>query len=698
MSKTNTTSEDSQNSSVDMDRIREMMGPLPDEGLAPPENKKDKKKSSKKKEGDPSLTTAAEEANEVLKAMSPDLGNATITKIDELPEGTEAGDIVEPTGPPPVESEPVEISPTPSTPPETSEEPEPPEGVDKDDAVSVKAVQDIVAHEGDEVLAAEDEKLETSETLKEPPKKGKLRNWLRGVWAKPGARWGIIGGIIFIVLAIILIPPSRYFILNNVGVRSSLSVKVIDNGTLQPLKNVEVSAAGVSALTDSEGVARLDHLKLGATTLIIEKRAFEEVRKPITVGWGSNPLGDFNLSAVGTQYSFVVTDYFSGKPIDKAEATSGEGNAIGDEEGKLVLTLDTAGKADDEPIEIHITAANYRSETVTIAAGNKEVQNVKMVTARKHAFVSKRSGNYDVYTIDADGKNEKKIVTGTGIERSDLALLPDKSGEYAAFVATRENVRNNDGYLLSTLYTINIKDGSLTKVDQSEQVQLIGWSDDGRISYVKIAAGASAANPKRNRLMSYSPSTGSTPKELYATNYFNDVLMIGNKIYYAPSADFQDPPKSGLFSVQPDGTAVTTIYDKPVWTIFRTSYDTLTLSAEGGWFGHKLGGTTVTPNSLAATYSRFYTDGPDGKTSAWIDERDGKGVLLNYDKATDKDATLLTKTGIKTPLYWLSPTLLVFRVSDSRETADFVMSVNGGDAKKITDVTDTKATERWFYY
>lgn len=664
------------NNEVDMERIKEMMGPLPDEGAPEVNSKKSKKRESKKQ--DATLASAAAEANEAIKAMSPDLGNAKIEKIADEEVLDAAGKPIT------AVDEPTDL-----------EEDNYLDAISEsgDDPVTEKAVDDIVAHEGDTVLEAEDEKLKAESEPEKPVKKGRFKAWIAAIWAKPAGKWGIIGGFVAILLAIALIPYSRYFILNSVGVRSTVSVTVKDNGTQLPLKNVQVTAAGVTAQTDDKGVAKLEHVKLGSATLIIEKRAFAVIKKPITIGWGSNPLGDFQISAIGTQYSFLVTDFLSGKPIEGAQASSGEGNALSDKEGKITLTLDVAGKSDSDQISVQISAENYRTDTVTIATSNKEAQAVKMVPDHKHVFISKRSGKYDVYTIDVDGKNEKRLVAGTGVERDDIALLTNKAGTLAALVATRENAKNSDGYLLSTLYSIDVSDGELTKIDQSEQIQLLGWSDEGRLGYIKIASGASAANPKRQRLMSFNGKDGST-KELASANYFNDEIMVGNKVYYAPSSDLGG--KAGFFVIGLDGSGLTTIYDKIIWNIYRTAYDSFSLDAAGTWLTHKIGSGGTTAGS-PATLSRMYVDSPDGKTSLWADERDGKGVLLTYDKAAAADKTLLTRSGLKNPVYWLSNTTLVFRVSDGKEIADYVYNTAGGEAKKIVDVTDAKTVQQWYY-
>lgn len=630
------------------------------------------------KKSDKSADNTVEEINESLKAMESELeGEETAIEAVEEPEAADPETKDEPE---PAETEPTEQDPL-------------------DDPETDKAIDDIVAEESDEVLAADDLEKKLEEVSQEE-ERGRLATWWAGVWGNSKWRWTLICGGIVILLVTILWPQSRYFVLNTAGIRSSLSVRVIDGGTMQPLKNVTVRAGGADAQTDSDGTARLEKVRLGNTTLQIEKRAFSPIDKKVTVGWGSNPLGEFRVSAVGTQYTFIIKDFLSGKPIEKAEAASGDGNAASDQDGKLVLTLDTAGQSDDSTIKVEISAGSYRTEQLEINVNNKEEQGVDMVPERKHAYVSKRTGNYDVYTAYADGKDEQRIVEGTGLERADIALVPHQKDGVAALVSTRERVMDANGYLLSTLYVVNTQNGELVKIDQSEQIKIVGWSDNGRLIYAKIAAGASGTDPKRHRLMSFNSKDFSDTKELASSNSFNDVLMAGGRIFFAPSNTFQESAHPAAYAINPDGTALQTILDKEVYTIVRSSFGTLDLSTAQSWYAYSLGSNeSAKPGGAPGSQmSRIYTDNPANDFSLWADNRDGKGVLVNYDERLKTEAVLTSRSGLKAPVYWLNDKYVIFRVSDSKETADYVLNTEGGEPRKITDVTDTTGAGRWYYY
>lgn len=567
-----------------------------------------------------------------------------------------------------------------------------------DDPETSQAIDDIIANDADQILGIEDAKKEAASPVIVPQKSGKKEkkdNFFKLWFATPLYR----NLTIIVVLALIgvaaAMPSSRYFVLNKSGVRASTSLKVLDEKTDLPLKNVEVSVSGVSAKTDADGNATISGIQLGAQNVVIKKPAFSEVSKTVVFGWGSNPLGEFSLTPVGTQYTFVLNDFVSGKPVQKGEVSYGESTANFNDKGEAVLTVPNVGESE---IEIQITSENYRTEKVKVSTDEKKTQNIQLVPAKKHIFVSKRSGKFDLYKAYIDGKNEEVLLAGSGIERQDsLAIAPHPSRDVVAFASSRENVRNQDGYLLTTLLIIDNESKEVTKVGQSERIQIVDWIGD-RLVYVKIAQGASEASSDRHRLMSYDISSN-TEKELASTNYFNDVLSVNGSIYYSPAL-YKVNGSVGLYKINADGTNKKTVFQKEVWNLFRTSYDKVSMSVGQDWYELALANDSLAKVGGAPTVlkSRVYVASPDAKQSVWIDERDGKSVLISYLSDTKADKVLQTQSGIKNPVRWLDNDHIVYRVSNGQETADYVLSLSGGEPKKIKDVTNTAGIDRWYYF
>lgn len=581
-----------------------------------------------------------------------------------------------------------------------TEEPELPDTYT--DKSTSDAVDEIVAEEGDELLAMQDadsvaaEEESSSKRSDKESLGSRARTLFLLMWHSRLVHW------VFLVLFLALVgtagalPVTRYYALNMAGVRSSASIKVIDQSTIQPLKNVQVQLGGQLVTTGVDGVARFSNLRLGPTLLSVQKTAFATVTERVTIGWGSNPLGDHGLKPTGNQYAFLVTDFLSGKPIAKAEASMDQADAIADDKGKLRLTLNhrTDGSA-----QVHITANGYRPQTVTLDFSDSKERTVKMVPSRKEVFISKRSGKYDVYKIDVDSTHEELVLAGTGAEQDNMALVPHTSDEVTALVSTRDNLRNKDGFLLSTLTMLNLTDNSKKTVAQSEQFQIVGWANE-RLVYVQIAAGTSAASPSRVRLMSYNYKTQEN-KQLASSNYFNDVMLVNGKIYYAPSSTYQPAGlQVAFYVISPDGGGKQTVLGQETWNAFRTAYDHIVLSVPNQWYDYTIG--SAAPAKLDAQpanlTSKIFVDSPDGKHSLWVDKRDGKGVLIVLDTATKTEKTLQTQSGLVLPVRWVSNNTLIYRIHTDQETADYVLNIDGGDPKKIIDVTNTSGVDKWYYY
>lgn len=562
-----------------------------------------------------------------------------------------------------------------------------------DDELLSRAVDDIVAEESDKLLAAED--AAAVAPTRSAEKSHRIRRFFSGWRHNPFARWITIGFVAAVVAAAALIPVSRYYILNALGVRSKASVVVIDQSTQQPLKNVQVTLGDVVAQTNESGEAFFEGLQLGPSVLALEKRAFAPIYHNVTIGWGSNPLGTYRMEPVGSQYVFTVKDYLSGKPVVSASATSEYADANADEEGRITLTLDEAENVD---IEVSISAPGYRTEKMTLDLAARQQNDVVLVSDQRHAFISRRAGTYDLYAIDVDGKNEKLVLPGTGSERPDMVVVPHPDNTVVALVSTRDNQRNKDGYLMSTLNIVNLNTSNVVKVTTSEQIQIVGWSGD-RLAYVQIAAGASAANPNRQRLMSFDYKQHDN-RQLASANYFNDVMTIGELIYYAGSSGSAYDAGGHFMSIKFDGSGQKTILPTQTWNAFRTDYNKLVLSTPDKWYDYTIDQAAVTelPGQPADSTSRFYTDSQDGNYSLWIDTRDGKGTLMVRDVEKQEEKPMLSGGGLGSPARWIDTKIIVYRVTTDKETADYVMSIEGGEPKKIVDVNATGGNDRWYYY
>ena len=560
-----------------------------------------------------------------------------------------------------------------------------------DDPATDKAVDDIIKEEGDALLAETDDKPPPVA----PKHQGRFRRLAAAWWHNRRARYGSAAGLALIIAAAMLVAPVRAAVLNFAGVRASAALTVVDASTNLPLKNVKVTLGAAAGTTDRAGHVSLSAVRLARQTLQIEKVAFGTLTRPETIRPGANNLGSVSLKPTGDQYRISLVDYVSGKPVTQAEATSGAASAIADRNGRITLTV--PGSPADH-LSVNLTAAGYRSQTVQLPTGSAAPLTVPLVVAQKEVFISKASGTYDVYKMDLDGQNRQLVLAGTGLETANMQLLMHATDPEAALVSSRDNIRDSDGYLLQALTLINIATNTPLVIDHSERIQLVNWLGN-KLVYVRIKAGASAGNAEREQLMSYDYRTAARTELAHANN-FNDVLTARGAVYYAASNNFGGG--SSLFGkVNPDGSGAQTLIAADTYNAFRNDAASLTVQASDGWYGYKLGSASagkLPAQPSSATVNRLYVENAAGSASAWIDNRDGQGVLSLHDNAANKDTVLTSATGLTYPVRWLTSDLLLYRVASPKETADYVVSVSGGPPRKVTDLTNVPGAGLWYYY
>ncbi len=512
----------------------------------------------------------------------------------------------------------------------------------------------------------------------------RFKSALRAWWRNPKKRYITIGSILGLLLLLAIVPATRAFLLNVVGVRTRVIVTVVDKGTALPMERAVVSVAGKTAKTDEAGRVELKRVRLGAQKLSVEKPGFAPYHKKVYLGVRVTDFGDVSLRPVGAQLSYVVTDFLSGKPIKDAEFISGQATTKSDEKGKALLTLESSQATG---ASVSVEAKGYRTEKLAAQQNAKATTALKLVPSAKAVYVSKKSGRYDVYKKYIDGKNEQVLLLGTGLENQSMRALVSPENTYVAVVSSREEKRNSQGYLLSTLTLVDIASGEAQTVAQAEQMTLLGWVDQ-MIVFQETSVGASAANPNRQKIFSYNTVTGDK-KQLASANYFNDYLVQGKDIYYTVSAT-DAAARETFVKVGADGTNRKPHYASDVWSLIRVDYKNFRLQTPAKWFNFNTDtvklAESVPPNELS---SRVYTDSQDGARSAWIDQRDNTGVVTMYEVGSGTDRQIASIKNAQGIVGWLNEQVLIVRVANYSEVADYAVSLQGGAPVKVADVSGT---------
>lgn len=546
-----------------------------------------------------------------------------------------------------------------------------------------QAVDQIVAREGDELLAMDDAGRDVGS--EEHTVFGGGGSLLGRLWRSRTVR--IVLGLMLIaaLTAAVTIPKIRYAILNQYGVRASASLTVTDISTQQPLAGVPVQLGTATVRTDANGTVRFAHARLGSQTLRLAQPGFAIVDQPVTLGWGSNPLGAFTLTPTGTQYTIRVQDYFSGKPLTAATATVDGASTLANKQGVIVLSL--APPAPGDVPAATIAASGYRSQTIALKQDGQPSAKVTLTPTGKDVFFAKENGTYNVYACDLDGQNQALLLAGTGSETaSSNAVAVDPASTEAAVVSLRNNQHDGSGTPLYSLTLVGLGGGGSQTIDGAEQIRLIDWQDTTLI-YELTMTSAPASNPARSRIVSFNYATN-VRVQLAAAGEFSVAMSGQGVVYYADSPN--DPNgQPGLFAVNPDDSGRQTVTGSPVLRALRADYNTLDIETAGGlWQTYMFGssdGLADGANPGAAT-DRFYAVSANGQRAAWIGPGAGNQPALSvYDVGTNKDSVLQTTGDVAYPLYWTGEDVLVYRVGGS-QTADYAVSIDGGAPHKIIDV------------
>lgn len=544
-----------------------------------------------------------------------------------------------------------------------------------------QAVDDIVRTDADEALPPEADTTAPPVVMKQSWP-GRLKQAYFKWWDNRVARYSTLGVLVALIATVAFVPVARTAALNLFGVRTSVSVTAIDATTALPLKNVVLSAGGSQVKTNSNGYAKLYGIKLGKQEVVLHKAGFADSKRMMTLGMRTIDLGEIQMKAVGTQYTFVLTDYFSGNPVKEVSISSGEATTKSDKTGKAVLTV---APSDDDKIAVVVEKQGYRTEKQGIAADTTKPTALKLVPEQKEVFISKESGKYDLYKMDLDGQHKEVLLAGTGLETPAVNVLVDPAGKRAALVSTRDDKRNKDGYLLSALTFVDIATGDSEVLEHAEQITLIGWRDTTLV-YQQTVAGVSAANAGRNKLMSYE-YTDSKRVQLASANYFNGTVLSGDKLYYAVSSI--DPSAQGSLSyINVDATNKKQLYSGEIWQLYRADYKTLKFQTPDKWYEYKIGNTAVAVSTQPASFTmRKYLDSPDGKISVWVDSRDANGALMAYSVADGKERQITMQRGLNEVVRWVNDNVVIYRTVATNEVVEYAMSMNGGETHRLSAVS-----------
>jgi hypothetical protein len=588
----------------------------------------------------------------------------------------------------------------------------PPEQVEASDPVEDKAVDDIMKHDGDEVLQVQDETAAKAVVMKQGPWE-RFKNFNRAWWNNPKKRWGTVAGIVVVLAVVFGLPFTRYNVLG-LAMKAPVTVQVVDSKSDEPVSGATVELAGKKALTDGEGKATLK-VNTGSKALKVTKSYYQGVNQSELVALsGSSNHFKAKVVAQGRQVKVKVVNKVTGKPVSGAQVKAGSATAKTNKDG--LATLVTPSSADTQDATVSLSGFNDAKVSV-VASGDLAKNTFQVVPAGKLYFLSNLSGSIDVVKTNLDGSDRKVVLAGTGEEdRSSTSLLASRNWKYLALLSKRSG--NN-----ASVYLIDTTNGDkLTTIDEGDaNFTLVGWSGD-RFIYRVERNTVQYWQSGKQAIKSFDPTSGKTllldqtagaggSIDNYINQYINYVFLMGDQVVYAKNwgATYNNWPQmtqkqAELDSIGADGSghkvAKTFSLDPSQLGQSGSIYVNLALYEPGALRIWYTGGDNtnfykfydyedgkVTDNE-SLTAAKFYDNAyathllsPSGSNSFWAEARDGKSALFVGDQ-DGKNPKQVASLSEYTSYGWFTDDYLLVSKGSSEL---YIMSKAGGKPQKITD-------------
>lgn len=564
--------------------------------------------------------------------------------------------------------------------PPTNDEPKPDPDLPKPDEAD-RVVDQIATEDETLGLNKEPDELAPEEPLVVEKEKGRLKRLLTNK-----KFWLIFGSVLILTLIFAwLITPSRIFVVNILGLRTDVNITTTtptDGGKSATLKNVAVAINGTSYKTNDQGKLSVK-IPYGQTQIVVTKAGYERTSKDVMLDFDpffylfggkkeDQAARDitFNLKNVGIPLSFTAKDWLTDQPITVGQFSVGDVVAKPDENGLVSLVVPPT---DAKTIKISAKFnGQYADRDVELSPTTLN-QKVSFAPIGKSYFVSKRTGQYVVYDMNLDGSNLAEVVPASPIETSAIAFSASPSGKFGVLASTRDGVYDQ-GILVQKLYVVDLQTKKLTPVDQAANFTIWDWSGDTVVYTAKAASGGQV-------LASVDAAAAKMTKLSSALNYTEVHVSLGSVVYLA------GPSNSKELRTVPVPGGTDKHLGNDISVLSQPNFDKFAFQlADGSWHEYNINTNQLKNISAPNSASRQFlaSTSADGQSRLAIDKNDSKLALISQPVAGGQNKNLYSGSGIKF-VRWVGNTI-VFSIVDATQSADYAISLSGGQPKKITDV------------
>jgi hypothetical protein len=519
------------------------------------------------------------------------------------------------------------------------------------------------------------------------------RHWYNFL-KRPKFWWSLFGLLVVTAIFAWLITPSRIWVLNTIGLRTELNMSTLvsaTEGTPPILKNALVTVNGQEYHTDDEGRLKIT-IPYGPTRIVISKQGYETITKdemfdydPFFYFAGGQQADEqlrnqsIFMKSVGVEVTFIAKDWLSGQPVTAGHFSVGDVVTSPGSKGEVHLVL-PATDAKTVQVKAAFGGTGYADATVEITLPSTN-QEFTFVPAGKHYFVSKRSGQFAVYSSNIDGSDVTEIVPSAASETADIAFSVSPSGKYGVLASTREATRDTFGSVQQKVYVIDFATSKMTAVDAAMQFDFVDWSGDTLVYIARVHNGGGEVV---HRVASV--QAGSAKQTTVATESSFRVVRVrlNSAVYITGGGELRTVKVSGgpekslgtqiLAFTQPEPNAFAYQIADKTWRQYDVNADQVS--------------TVATPNAVDRAF--LASTSADGQTLLAVEPIDGKQTLIAKAVGNGQESKLFTGD-FGGPARWIG-NIATYRAG----ATDYAVAA-GATPKKIIDVSATqKASDDYF--
>jgi Tol biopolymer transport system component len=388
-----------------------------------------------------------------------------------------------------------------------------------------------------------------------------------------------------------------------------------------------------------------------------------------------------------------VKDYVSGLALTDAQVTIGTKSHKTDAAGGYSFEKMPAGE-----YTLTFSKTGYAEKAIkaTVLDAALTVDATELVPKGQIIFVSNReAGKRGLFVTNYDGSDQKAFVARSG-DGEDYGQSISPDGKWVVFSSTRDGVKNSYGNSLARLYIVGRDGSGLKKVNDDVSHEDLVWSSNSRFLYYRAYSDAqqtTAVNRFYDTQKGVVLDLGETSISTVTFSHDgNSVVYILSKYGENDLPTYTNYLKFLNVATGERKTIVTKTgnpFSDPNFTTDDKSleYEQIIESTRHRYRVTTNDGTE-TSIDLPTVDGKVYWPSPDGLLKAFLDVRDGKRDLFLVDK-NGKNEKRLSKLGVANqylPITWDdNGHYVIFAVTREDENAVYIVSLDGGDPKKVTD-------------